>query len=212
AETDRTRWVIKHPNFHNFHATQAKNFLEKQQCGDVVICPSSKGMGHLAVTWKVDDKLTCINILVHITEINTPSRLILAVDDKYQYTDLDELIVNHVQVIMCKVKELMAHKKFKCGPKDELYLSLKKFVAANPAKSAYGFMLNCQKPAHFNLCFLANKNATVQNWVCVLLAIGYAGSLPPQPMHVTPESYCLFEAPVTGIPELCDAFKVRCIT
>ncbi|KAI6112827.1 SH2 domain-containing protein, partial [Pisolithus sp. B1] len=54
AETDRTRWVIKHPNFHNFHATQAKNFLEKQQCGDVVICPSSKGMGHLAVTWKVD--------------------------------------------------------------------------------------------------------------------------------------------------------------
>ncbi|KAI6112216.1 SH2 domain-containing protein [Pisolithus croceorrhizus] len=135
-------------------------------------------------------------VALDITEINTPSRLILAVDDKYQYTDLDELIVNHVQVIMCKVKELMAHKKFKCGPKDELYLSLKKFVAANPAKSAYGFMLNCQKPAHFNLCFLANKNATVQNW----------------PMHVTPESYCLFEAPVTGIPELCDAFKVRCIT
>ncbi|KAI6112826.1 SH2 domain-containing protein [Pisolithus sp. B1] len=130
-------------------------------------------------------------VALDITEINTPSRLILAVDDKYQYTDLDELIVNHVQVIMCKVKELMAHKKFKCGPKDELYLSLKNFVAANPAKSAYGFMLNCQKPAHFNLCFLANKNATVQNW----------------PMHVTPESYCLFEAPVTGIPELCDAFK-----
>ncbi|KAI6096393.1 SH2 domain-containing protein, partial [Pisolithus sp. B1] len=52
-----TRWVIKHPNFHNFHATQAENFLEKQQHGDVVIHPSSKGMGHLAVTWKVDDKL-----------------------------------------------------------------------------------------------------------------------------------------------------------
>ncbi|KAI6102266.1 hypothetical protein F5141DRAFT_1242085 [Pisolithus sp. B1] len=90
-----------------------------------------------------------------------------------------------------------------------LDLSLKNFVAANPAKSAYGFMLNCQKPGHFNLCFLANKNATIQTWVHVLLAIGYTGSLLPQPMCVTPESYCMFEAPVAGVPELCNAFKVR---
>ena len=57
AETDRTRRVIKHPNFHNFNASQAENFLEKQQRGDVVIRPSSKGVDHLAVTWKVEDRL-----------------------------------------------------------------------------------------------------------------------------------------------------------
>lgn len=57
AETDRTRRVIKHPNFHNFNATHAENYLDKQQRGDVVIRPSSKGVDHLAVTWKVDDKL-----------------------------------------------------------------------------------------------------------------------------------------------------------
>lgn len=57
AEADPTRRVIKHPNFHNFNATQAENFLDKQQRGDVVIRPSSKGVDHLAVTWKVDDKL-----------------------------------------------------------------------------------------------------------------------------------------------------------
>ncbi|KAI6095809.1 SH2 domain-containing protein [Pisolithus sp. B1] len=153
-------------------------------------------------------------VALDITEINTPSRPILAVDDKHQYTDLDELIVNHVQAIVHKVEELMAHKKFKHGPKDELHEHHclhypLNFVAANPAKSAYGFMLNCRKPGHFNLCFLANKNATVQTWVHVLLAIGYTGSLLPQPVHVTPESYCLFKAPVTGIPELCNAFKVR---
>ena len=44
AETDRTRQVVKHPNFHNFNATQAETFLEKQQRGDVVIRPSSKGV------------------------------------------------------------------------------------------------------------------------------------------------------------------------
>jgi len=57
SETARTRRVVKHPNFHNFNTAQAEAYLEKQQRGDVVIRPSSKGDDHLAVTWKVDDKL-----------------------------------------------------------------------------------------------------------------------------------------------------------
>jgi transcription elongation factor SPT6 len=57
AEVDRTRRVIKHPNFHNFNTAQAEAYLEKQQRGDVVIRPSSKGIDHLAVTWKIDTKL-----------------------------------------------------------------------------------------------------------------------------------------------------------
>jgi transcription elongation factor SPT6 len=36
---------------------QAEAYLDKQQRGDVVIRPSSKGVDHLAVTWKVDEKL-----------------------------------------------------------------------------------------------------------------------------------------------------------
>ena len=44
----------------------------------------------------------------------------LFVDDKHQYTDLDELIVNHVQATARKVEELMAHEKFKQGSEDEL--------------------------------------------------------------------------------------------
>jgi len=190
AETDRTRRVIKHPNFHNFNATHAENYLDKQQRGDVVIRPSSKGVDHLAVTWKVDDKLYQH---IDVSEINTGQGTVLFVDDKHQYADLDELIVNHVQATARKVEELMAHEKFKQGSEDELHLSLKNFVAANPAKSIYGFTLNRKKPGHFNLCFLANKNTTVQTW----------------PVRVTPESYCLFEAAVAGVPELCDAFKVR---
>ena len=57
AEVDRTRRVIKHPNFHNFNSQQAEQYLEEQQRGDVVIRPSSKGHNHLAVTWKVDNGL-----------------------------------------------------------------------------------------------------------------------------------------------------------
>lgn len=68
AEVDRSRRVIKHPNFHNFNSQQAEAYLDSQQRGDVVIRPSSKGMNHLAVTWKVDDKL-----FQHIGKSDCPS-------------------------------------------------------------------------------------------------------------------------------------------
>jgi transcription elongation factor SPT6 len=55
AETSRR--VINHPNFHNFDTTQAEAYLATQQRGDVVIRPSSRGIDHLAVTWKVDEEL-----------------------------------------------------------------------------------------------------------------------------------------------------------
>lgn len=44
----------------------------------------------------------------------------LIVDNTHQYSDLDELIVNHVQAMARKVEELMAHEKFKHGSEDEL--------------------------------------------------------------------------------------------
>jgi transcription elongation factor SPT6 len=195
TQVNAGRRVIKHPNFHNFNMAQAEAFLDKQQRGDVIIRPSSKGLQHLAVTWKVDDKLyQHLNVTDPTADPTTQtvgSQLI--VDATHTYADLDELIVNHVQAINRKVEELMAHEKFKPGPEDELHLFLKNFVAANPSKSIYGFTLNRKKPGHFNLCFLANKNSSVQTW----------------PIRVTPEAYYLFDAAAAGVPELCDAFKVR---
>lgn len=195
AEGDRTRRVIKHPNFHNFNAAQAEAYLEKQQRGDVVIRPSSKGRNHLAVTWKVDDGLyqhiDVVEPNADLTGQTTGGQLI--VDSTHSYADLDELIVYHVQAMARRVEELMNHEKFKPGSEDDLHLFLKNYLAANPAKSMYGFTLNRKKPGHFNLCFLANKNSSVQTW----------------PVRVTPEAYYLFDAAAVGVPELCDAFKVR---
>jgi transcription elongation factor SPT6 len=57
SENDRARRVIKHPNFHNFNSVQAEAYLAKQQRGDAIVRPSSKGPDHLAVTWKVDEGL-----------------------------------------------------------------------------------------------------------------------------------------------------------
>ncbi|OBZ75792.1 Transcription elongation factor SPT6 [Grifola frondosa] len=186
AEVDRTRRVIKHPNFHNFNAQQAEQYLDKQQRGDVVIRPSSKGVNHLAVTWKVDDKLfqhiDVVEPNADPTGQTIGSKLI--VDGTHQFSDLDELVVNHVQAMARKVEELMAHEKYKHGSEDDLHLFLRNFVAANPSKSAYGFTLNRKRPGHFNLCFLASKNSTVQTW----------------PVRVTPEAYYLFDTPLLVYP------------
>ncbi|EAU81112.2 hypothetical protein CC1G_09754 [Coprinopsis cinerea okayama7 len=106
-----------------------------------------------------------------------------------------------------RVEDLMNHEKFKPGTEEDLHLFvmniyayytsitlfLKNFLAANPMKSMYGFTLNRKKPGNFSLCFLANKNSTVQTW----------------PIRVTPEAYYLFDASAIGVSELCDAFKVR---
>ena len=51
----RQRRVVKHPNFHNYNAGQAEQYLANLQGGDCVIRPSSRGVDHLAVTWKVDE-------------------------------------------------------------------------------------------------------------------------------------------------------------
>lgn len=116
----------------------------------------------------------------------------LIVDGTHQFSDLDELIVNHVQAMARKVEELMMHEKFKPGTEDDLRaydhrltvasaddapvdLFLRNFVAANPSKSAYGFTLNRKRPGHFNLCYLANKNSTVQTWVCLTFALARDG-------------------------------------
>ena len=219
AEVDRSRRVIKHPNFHNFNSQDAEGYLDRQERGDVVIRPSSKGMNHLAVTWKVDHKLyQHIGKPNHAASSSHPQRFKfpplnidvvelnadptgqsiggqLVVDGKYEFSDLDELIVNHVQALARRVEELMAFEKFKPGPEDELRtlllwltrrashlfdsldLFLKNFVAANPSKSAYGFTLNRKRPGHFNLCFLANKSSTVQTWVRLFTVDHYTTDL-----------------------------------
>jgi len=110
----RTQRVVKHPLFKPFNATQAEEYLGSQARGDLVIRPSSKGLDHLAVTWKVSD-----NIYQHIDvlELDKSNQLssgtTLKVGGRYNYSDLDELIVNHVKAMAKKVDEMMLHDKYK---------------------------------------------------------------------------------------------------
>lgn len=112
----RAQRVIKHPLFRPFNSAQAEEFLGPQGRGDVVIRPSSKGPDHLAVTWKVSD-----NVFQHIDvlELDKENEFsvgkTLKIGGKYTYSDLDELIVNHIKGMAKKVDEIMTDERYNSG-------------------------------------------------------------------------------------------------
>ena len=108
--------VIKHPLFRPFNAAQAEEYLASQNQGDVVIRPSSKGMDHLAVTWKVADAIfQHIDVLELDKENEFALGKTLKIAGRYQYSDLDELIALHVTAMTKKVNEMMGHEKYQNG-------------------------------------------------------------------------------------------------
>lgn len=120
AQTGRAQRVIKHPLFHPFNSAQAEEFLGSQAQGDVVIRPSSKGLDHLAVTWKVSE-----NVFQHIDVLEldkenefSVGRTLKVGGNKYTYTDLDELIVLHVKAMAKKVDEIMTDERYQKGSRE----------------------------------------------------------------------------------------------
>ena len=117
----RATRVINHPLFRPWDSKKAEEYLGSQNRGDVVIRPSSKGTDHLAVTWKVAD-----GIFQHIDVLELDKKnefalgKILRIGGNYSYSDLDELIVLHVQAMSRKVNEMMGNEKFQDKNKAQL--------------------------------------------------------------------------------------------
>ena len=119
--TGRTQRVIKHPLFKPFNGLQAEEYLGGQPIGELVVRPSSKGNDHLTITWKVADGVyQHIDVLELQKENEFAVGKVLRVGKKYNYQDLDELIVEHVKAMARKVEELMQHEKFQEGSKADL--------------------------------------------------------------------------------------------
>jgi transcription elongation factor SPT6 len=119
--TGRAQRVIKHPLFRPFNSTQAEEYLGSQSIGDAVIRPSSKGNDHLAVTWKVADGVyQHIDVLELQKENEFSVGRQLRIGGKWTYTDLDELIVDHVKAMAKKVVEMMGYEKYQTGTKAEI--------------------------------------------------------------------------------------------
>ncbi|EHK96165.1 Nucleic acid-binding protein [Glarea lozoyensis ATCC 20868] len=192
--TGRTQRVVKHPLFKPFNSTQAEEYLGSQAPGDAVIRPSSLGNDHLAVTWKVADGVYQHIDVVELDKENEFSvGRKLRIGNKYNYSDLDELIVDHVKSMAKKVDEMMQHEKFQTGSKSETEAWLNSYTKANPKRAAYSFCIDHRHPGYFLLCFKTGQDAPVKFW----------------PVRIIPKAYELNKAPYPDMRALCNGFKMR---
>lgn len=159
AKLAKTR-NVQHPLFHNFNHKQAEEYLAPQSVGDCVIRPSSRGPQYLTVTWKVAN-----NLFQHLSveEVPTPTGKEYIVERK-RYSDLDQLIFQHVQATAKHVNEMCRHPKFREGALPEVNEWLESYTRANPKSSAYVFCYDHKAPGWFLLLFKVNINTPVTTW------------------------------------------------
>ncbi|KAI8366759.1 SH2 domain-containing protein [Radiomyces spectabilis] len=167
----RNNRMIKHPLFRSFNHREAEEYLANRQRGDLVIRPSSRGLDHIAITWKVDE-----GVFQHVDVLelksngyNAPSRLKIG---DLVFEDLDELIVTYIEAIARKVEELMSHPKYRVGGLDALQEYLASLTKANPKMSAYGFCMS-EKAGYFDLAFKLSAHSPPMRWVVKVLPDGY---------------------------------------
>lgn len=216
SATGRTQRVINHPLFKPFNSTQAEEYLGSQAQGVVIIRPSSKGNDHLAITWKVADGVYQHVDVLELQKENEFSVGRLLRVGKFNYTDLDELIVEHVQAMARKVAEMMQHEKFQKGSRNELGKSqmqpmfgrtlsgenadcwfterwLTTYMDANPNRSSYAFCIDSKHAGYFWLCFKANRTSRVMGW----------------PVRIVPNGYEFLKAQYPDMKALTNGFKIR---
>ncbi|CAO1627387.1 unnamed protein product [Sympodiomycopsis kandeliae] len=188
-----TSRFIKHPNFRNFKAGQAEEFLANQPRGAVIVRPSSKGNDHLAVTWKVEDGVFQHLDVLELEKENEYSLGKILRVMGVTYNDLDELVVNHINPMAKMVEMMVNHEKYKGTEKDlEQYLT--SWCLANPTRSTYAFGIDRKHPGCFKLGFKANRDAPIQYW----------------PVKVLPGRYKLHQADhLPDIASLSNAFKTQ---
>ncbi|EXJ85736.1 transcription elongation factor SPT6 [Capronia coronata CBS 617.96] len=189
----RATRVVKHPLFRPFNAKQAEEYLANQNRGDVVIRPSSKGTDHLAVTWKVADGIfQHIDVLELDKENEFALGRTLRIGGRYNYSDLDELIVLHVKAMARKVDEMCGNEKFQDKSKAALEEWLTTYTNANPKRSMYQFCINRERPGQFHLVFKAGQNAKLMDWS----------------VRVIPQGFELMKQPYPTMRDLCNGFKL----
>lgn len=126
----RIQRFIKHPLFQSCNSKQAEEFLSTQPVGALVIRPSSKGPDHLTVTWKVAQT---VYQHIDVMELDKDNDYALGKTLKignYSYSDLDELIANHVMAMAKKVQEIKADDRYNDGTKQQAGTCLE-FVVLN---------------------------------------------------------------------------------
>ncbi|KAF8928944.1 SH2 domain-containing protein [Dissophora ornata] len=184
---------INHPLFKNMNAEDAVKYLSDKGRGELVIRPSTRGADHLSVTVKLADGLFKHFDILELDKKDDVSLGKTLKIDNAKYSDLDELLVSHIEAILSKTESLMASPKYKENASD-LKQSLETQTMAKPGAAVYGFTLNRKYPGYFLLLF----------------KIGAKSSIEEYSIKVAPEHYVLkgpTEKECKDVVSLANSFK-----
>ena len=153
-----TKRVIAHPQFHNIGYQESINMLKEMEIGDSVIRPSSKGIDHLTLTWKVfKDIYQHVDIVEEkkVNQFSLGKRLII---DGEEYEDLDEILARYVHPIGTYSRECINYKYFRpdldSTKRDQIESVLTSEQKSAPSKIPYAFICDRINPGHFLLSYV----------------------------------------------------------
>ena len=132
--------VIVHTAFQNISFAEAEKLMMSMEQGEVIIRPSSKGVNHLTITWKVADK---INQHIDIREEGKTNAFSLGTSlwiNGEEFEDLDEIIARHINPMASNARELLYFKYYKDtdgGQKDKATEYLMEEKKKQPNKIHY---------------------------------------------------------------------------
>ncbi|KAJ1944174.1 Transcription elongation factor spt6, partial [Linderina pennispora] len=134
----RTR-TIPHPLFRPFNGRQAEQYLASRPRGDCVIRPSSRGVDHIAITWKVGDGLFQHVDVQERGKANDAALGTTLLIGDLAYSDLDELLALHIDPVARKIEEVKRSNKFYDPETDPLYAAepLEQVLGENDFSSDY---------------------------------------------------------------------------
>ncbi|KAJ3397930.1 Transcription elongation factor spt6 [Lobulomyces angularis] len=99
---------VNHPDFYNIDYRKAEEMMKDKPVGFYILRPSTKGINHLSVTWKVLDGI-CQHVDIVDFEENGVKGFM--VNDQ-KFSELDELLIHYIEPMSRNVREITENIKF----------------------------------------------------------------------------------------------------
>jgi len=172
---------ITHPAFQNITRAEAEEDLMSKPIGEYIIRPSSHGLKHLTVTWKIADKPKPLFQHTDVQESASkspkdpklvPPLTIMRSGQQLKYDDIDELLARYFTPMAEFIEDLYKFRYFVFKTNEETEAELREDKAKQPRRIPYKINPMENQPGYFTLHFIPGSS-TVSKLKISLSPDGY---------------------------------------
>ena len=141
-KTQYLKRIIRHPSFENVDYKEAEKLMLNLEQGEAIFRPSSKGVDHLTLTWKVAPE---IYQHIDIKELDKENDFLLGkklLINKVEFEDLNEILASFVAPLAANARQILEHKYYRealAGQKGKISEILREEKKKNPKNIPYMF-------------------------------------------------------------------------